>query len=176
MTEITFSQQPDSQDLPPSPRRRSMPPPKRASRLHATSTPSRRSLNQYSFAPTPSDTPASDASRRSSIFSSVSTPATGPSTAGGSARLSALQRLGARALLPNTASPKPRESLIPKKKPTGDPVEPASLPLPKVDVAEIAALNRSMGGSEDQIIPNSDGEDEGDFDESAPVSKPDFSR
>ncbi|KAG9251219.1 putative exonuclease [Emericellopsis atlantica] len=174
MTEITFSQQPDSQDLPPSPTR-SMPPPKRASRRHAASTPSRRSLNRYSFAPTPSDTPASDASRRSSIFSSVSTPATGPSTAGGSARLSALQRLGARALLPNTASPKPRESLIPKKKPTGEPAEPASFPLPKVDVVEIAALNRPTGGSEDQIIPNSDGEDEEDF-ESAPVSKPDFSR
>jgi exonuclease 1 len=44
-----------------------------------------------------------------------------------------------------------------------------------VDVEEVAALNRPMGGSEDQIIPDSDGEYEED-DESAPVSKPDFSR
>ena len=35
--------------------------------------------------------------------------------------------------------------------------DPASVPLPKVDLAEVEALNRPCG-SEDQIIPDSDGE------------------
>jgi exonuclease-1 len=39
------------------------------------------------------------------------------------------------------------------------PVNPAFVPLPRVDVVEVEALNRACG-SEDQIIPDSDGENE----------------
>jgi exonuclease-1 len=59
------------------------------------------------------------------------------------------------------SSPKPNKPRAEAGKDSvkGLPVNPSFVPLPKVDVTEIAALNRS-GGSEDQIIPDSDGEDE----------------
>lgn len=81
-----------------------------------------------------------------------------------------LQRIGAQALQrgkgnqspflktkPSTGMPRRRQSL----KDTIDslPVNPAFVPLPKVDLAEVEALNRS-GGSEDQIF--SDGDEEND--------------
>ncbi|KAH6623508.1 hypothetical protein F5144DRAFT_595660 [Chaetomium tenue] len=73
-----------------------------------------------------------------------------------------LQRLGTRALRrgksqsmpltpPASNSSKQLDSL---------PVNPAFIPLPRVDVVEVEALNMSLG-SEDQIIPGSDSEDNG---------------
>ncbi|TLS24084.1 hypothetical protein PpBr36_08302 [Pyricularia pennisetigena] len=49
----------------------------------------------------------------------------------------------------------PRRSLPPTA-----PVNPSFVPLPKVDLAEVAALSRGGGGSEDLLVPNSDGENE----------------
>ncbi len=44
------------------------------------------------------------------------------------------------------------------------PVNPAFVPLPKVDMAEVEALNKS-GGSEDLIIPDSDDENDYELDQ-----------
>ncbi|CCC13206.1 hypothetical protein SMACR_06425 [Sordaria macrospora] len=80
--------------------------------------------------------------------------------------LTPLQRMGARALkqvTPRATPPssirarkasKPRESLGSLS------VDPAAIPLPLVDLAEVRALNMPLQGSEDQIIPESDGETE----------------
>ncbi|PTB61988.1 nuclease-like protein [Trichoderma citrinoviride] len=46
-----------------------------------------------------------------------------------------------------------------KKQAVTEPVDPALVPLPKVDLDEMDALNKACG-SEDQIIPDSDGEEE----------------
>lgn len=73
-----------------------------------------------------------------------------------------LQRLGTRALRrgkpqsmpwtpPASNSSRQLDSL---------PVNPAFIPLPRVDVEEVEALNMSLG-SEDQIIPESDSENDG---------------
>ncbi|KAL0939573.1 exo1 protein [Colletotrichum truncatum] len=132
------------------------------------------------------ETPGSAASRQSSIF----TPSTAaPSTAASSITFSAgstteapvskttplltpLQRLGARAL--QRKNPPPRRTLSPTKSAIqrsprrspqksrllkSIPVNPSFVPLPKVDLAEVEALNAPCG-SEDQIIPNSDDEND----------------
>ncbi|POR33370.1 Exodeoxyribonuclease 1 [Tolypocladium paradoxum] len=123
-----------------------------------TETPARLNLNRFSFSSRSTATAASSVSYRSSVFSATSTPSTAPSTA--SSRLTPLQRLGARA---TNAPMSPR---LPKPRPSVDrgfgkglPVNPSFVPLPKVDLAEVEALNRSCG-SEDQIVPDSDGEAE----------------
>ncbi|KAI3402027.1 hypothetical protein diail_4001 [Diaporthe ilicicola] len=82
-----------------------------------------------------------------------------------------LQRIGSQALQrgkgshspflkakPSAGTPRRRQSL----KDTIDslPLNPAFVPLPKVDLAEVEALNQP-GGSEDQIIP--DGDEENDL-------------
>jgi exonuclease-1 len=69
--------------------------------------------------------------------------------------------------------PKPRNSLD-RQFLSGVPVNPAFVPLPKVNLKEVEQLNR---GSEDQIIPDSDDEDE-DEDEVdlAPPKKLNLSR
>lgn len=121
-------------------------------------TPSRPNLHRYSYASnTSSATPLSSAdSRRSSVFSVASTPSTGPSTAATSSRPSALQRIAARAFHA-PVSPKPREPSVKGRSSflPGMPVNPSFVPLPKVDLDEMAALNQACG-SEDQIIPDSD--------------------
>lgn len=81
-----------------------------------------------------------------------------------------LQRLGAVALQRNKAglspltggktsrgAPKKRSSLAESL--DSFPVNPAFVPLPKVDMVEVEALNRTAG-SEDQIAPDSDEENE----------------
>ncbi|KAK0611593.1 double-stranded DNA exonuclease-like protein [Immersiella caudata] len=78
-------------------------------------------------------------------------------------RLTPLQHIGAQALKrdrtrPNPPSPRASSSGKGDRKFGSQPINPAFVPLPKVDLAEIEALN-SLGGSEDQIIPESDGED-----------------
>ncbi|PHH86089.1 hypothetical protein CDD83_10773 [Cordyceps sp. RAO-2017] len=121
-------------------------------------TPARPCLSRFLFSRgKASATPASSASRRSSVFSVASTPSTAPSTA--STRLTPLQRLGVRAAN-GPASPK-----MPGPRPSvghgfgkGLPVNPSFVPLPKVDLDEVEALNRAQG-SEDQIVPGAEDED-----------------
>lgn len=81
-----------------------------------------------------------------------------------------LQRIGAQALQRGKGNHSP----LLKARPSGGtngrrqslkdaidslPLNPAFVPLPKVDLAEVEALNRT-GGSEDQIIPGSDDEND----------------
>lgn len=85
--------------------------------------------------------------------------------------LTPLQRIGAQALnrtKAGTFTPPltPRQPLRPMAKRDENrrrsydtiPVNPAFVPLPKVDVAEVEALNRV--GSEDLIVPESEGEND----------------
>ncbi|KAM0554178.1 hypothetical protein ACHAPJ_006977 [Fusarium lateritium] len=137
----------------------SMPPPSSTAPLSQNSTtPARPDIRKFSYSK-PTETPASTTSRRSSIFSAASTPSTAPSTA--ASRMTPLQRLGARAMnAPMSPKlPKPRNSLDGKFL-SGVPVNPAFVPLPKVNLDEVADLNQC--GSEDQIIPASDEDDDDD--------------
>lgn len=130
-----------------------------------TSTPplassARVSLESFFYQPetqsqsTPgSQTPASTASTApSSRSSTIFTPSLGsskpetPFTA-----MTPLQRIGSRALRRGAATPSaPGNENAARKRPSldGMPVNPAFVPLPRVDVEEVAALNC---GSEDQI-------------------------
>ncbi|KAF6804462.1 exo1 protein [Colletotrichum sojae] len=146
----------------------------------------------YSSQPSPAassqpDTPATAVSRQSSVFTpSTAAPSTAASSitfsAGGAAAaskatpmLTPLQRIGARALqrknTPARRPLSPTKSAIqrsPKRSPRKSrllksfPVNPSFVPLPKVDLAEVAALNAPCG-SEDQIVPDSDGENDDVF-------------
>ncbi|KAL2176702.1 uncharacterized protein P884DRAFT_260776 [Thermothelomyces heterothallicus CBS 202.75] len=77
-----------------------------------------------------------------------------------------LQRIGARALQRDRFQSTPPTPGIVS---SGDrsnkfdslPVNPAFVPLPRVDVEEVEALNKPLG-TEDQIIPDSDGDDDDD--------------
>ena len=86
--------------------------------------------------------------------------------------LTPLQRIGARALqrdCPRLTPPQPGASAYRKDSRNftpSQPVNPASVPLPKVDLAEVEALNTSAG-SEEQIIPESDGENDAEEPDSA---------
>ncbi|KAK3942055.1 hypothetical protein QBC46DRAFT_457857 [Diplogelasinospora grovesii] len=90
--------------------------------------------------------------------------------------LTPLQRMGARALQRSvswapsstsiTTSTTPKSSKSGNRRPSRPsldalPVNPSFVPLPKVDLAEVEALNKALG-SEDQIIPDSDGENDPD--------------
>ncbi|EHK23538.1 uncharacterized protein TRIVIDRAFT_37141, partial [Trichoderma virens Gv29-8] len=137
----------------------SMPLPKPSvSTPQITRTPPRSRLSRFSYSSTSSATPASTSSQHSSVFSAASTASTAPSTA--RARQTPLQRMRAWALKAPASPtlPMPRkdadESLSAKR-----PVDPALVPLPKVDLDEMEALNKPCG-SEDQIIPDSDGDEE----------------
>lgn len=81
-----------------------------------------------------------------------------------------LQRIGAAALRRQKASFSPStktksSTMAPKKRHSlaesldDFPINPAFVPLPKVDLTEVEALNKP-GGSEDQIIPDSDEEND----------------
>lgn len=153
----------------------SMAPPKTTSRTAMPlNTPARSNLHRFSYASSGSSaaTPLSTAtSRRSSVFSAASTPSTAPSTAAtnSSSRPTALQRIAARAFHA-PVSPKPRQpsSKGISKFLSGLPVNPSFVPLPKVNLDEVAALNQPCG-SEDQIIPDSDEDDpDEDINEPAP--------
>ncbi len=67
--------------------------------------------------------------------------------------LTPLQRIGARVVQRGKAAP--RTPLTKAKKPV---VNPAFVPLPQVDVEEVEALSRPYG-SEDLMVPESDGEE-----------------
>ncbi|KAL7910925.1 hypothetical protein GGI35DRAFT_446020 [Trichoderma velutinum] len=125
-------------------------------------TPPRTSLNRFSYSSKSSDTPASTTSQSSSVFSAASTASTAPSTA--RARQTPLQRMRAWALKAPASPTLPvarkdaGESLRAKGQ-----IDPALIPLPKVDLNEMESLNKPCG-SEDQIIPDSD-EEEGEEEE-----------
>lgn len=121
----------------------------------------RLSIGRFSYSSRRTETPASAISQQSSIFSAAATPSTAPSTA--RTRLTPLQRMAAKAMhIPN--SPRP---LVPRRTSSGGgkgfgamPLNPSFVPLPKVDLAEVEDLHKPCGGSEDQILPDSDGEAE----------------
>jgi exonuclease-1 len=144
-------------------------------------TPIRPALRQFSYTPQVSKQPSSSGVRMAhglpTPASSMQKPrstTTDPSrdfSTSSTPMLTPLQRIGAQALqrgkgtFTSPISPKP--SAKPKKDENRRksyaemPVNPAFVPLPKVDVAEVEALNRAYG-SEDQIIPDSDGENDAD--------------
>lgn len=158
----------------------SMPPPRRSH------TPARVSLSKFTYTSTASanssrtamSTPASSISVQSSIFSvgaATSTPSTGRSSIMSSSRMTPLQRLGAKATTVNTPSmPAPRQrqpNNNTNRSSTGSsgkpfifndrlPVNPSFVPLPKVDMDEVEALYKPCGGSEDQLIPEPDGDED----------------
>lgn len=154
------------QNTPPSSPEVDMPPPKAIPQLsQKLRTPASTNLRSFSYTGSTA-TSSTVASRRDSVFSAVSTPSTAPSTAA-SSRMTPLQRLGAKAI---NASPRPAYNRDPPKRKSflnNLPVNPAMVALPKVDLNEVEALNRPVEGSEDQIIPDSDGEDD-DLVEAAP--------
>lgn len=147
-------------DTPPSSPEAAMPPPKVLPSLsQKLQTPAPMNIRNFSYTGS-SASSSTVASRRDSIFSAVSTPSTGPSTAA-SNRLTPLQRMGAKAI---NASPRmpafPRDPPKRKSFMNNLPVNPAMVALPKVDLDEVEALNRPLEGSEDQIIPDSEGEED----------------
>jgi exonuclease-1 len=173
ITEPSYSQQSLAKEESfTSPTKASMPPPpNKSARLPLSqplTTPLQTRLHRFSYTSNVSSTPASTVtSRRSSIFSAASTPSTAPSTAA-SARPTSLQRMAAKVFSGQpSASPRPRTRN--NVKPLAEhalsslPLNPSFVPLPKVDMKEMEALNRSCG-SEDQIIPDSD-EDADDIEE-----------
>ncbi|KAH7322869.1 PIN domain-like protein [Stachybotrys elegans] len=153
--------QPESQQNPASSIDNSMPPPKSKPLSQPAQTPTRPDLSRFSLNSATAATPVSATSRRSSIFSSASTPSTAPSSA--ASRFTPLQRLGAQAFNAPMSPKMPMPRKPERRSLSGIPVNPAFVPLPKVDVAEVEALNKSCG-SEDHIIPDSDEEFEEDFD------------
>jgi exonuclease-1 len=102
--------------------------------------------------PTPASSIQQVATPRSSTRATAQTP-----------MLTPLQRLGARAMRRDKSTvATPPSSNNKSKKLNSFPVNPAFVPLPKVDVKEVEALNRPALGSEDQLIPESDGENDVD--------------
>ncbi|MDA4131896.1 MAG: hypothetical protein OK454_02045, partial [Thaumarchaeota archaeon] len=55
------------------------------------------------------------------------------------------------------------------------PANPSFVPLPKVDLEEVETLNQPLG-SEDQIIPDSEGEDDLETEENLAIPRLDLSR
>jgi len=148
-------------------------------------------LRQFSY------TPANMPSKVTNFAHGLPTPVSseGPSDAKVGAQsanktlLTPLQRIGARALTRSqklvTPSPTSKghkgsqssiKSAMCQGKPSvpAFPVNPSFVPLPKVDLEEVASLNRPMG-SEDYIVPASDGEDD-DASSSEPVIEEDTKR
>lgn len=106
----------------------------------------------------------------SSVQGSQSQTRSLPPTPGETPFRTPLQRIGAGALQRSRASYSPltkarppvstsRKRLSLAESLDSFPINPAFVPLPKVDLAEVEALNKA-GGSEDQIIPDSDEENE----------------
>ncbi|KAM3488290.1 hypothetical protein MY3957_008402 [Beauveria namnaoensis] len=144
----------------------------------ATKTPARRSLSKFistwtSSPPTPLSTPSSNISVQSCVFSAgLSTTSTAASSVR-SAYTTPLARLGAKAahsphFSPNMAAFRRHANNDKVAAALGGhllAVNPAFVPLPKVDINEVEALHMPCGGggSEDQIVPDSEGEDDEDF-------------
>ncbi|KAK6087092.1 exo1 protein [Seiridium cupressi] len=129
---------------------------------------SRKTRRSFSSQPTPvfssrssiaSSTPASSCSSVRTTVTAQSTPAT--------PFMTPLQRMGARALngtkqppTPTFAVPNPvKRSSAGRRSLDNLPVNPAFVPLPPMDLAEVEALHQTEG-SEDMIVPDSENEDE----------------
>ncbi|KAL7951389.1 hypothetical protein V8C42DRAFT_303979 [Trichoderma barbatum] len=153
----------------------SMPPPEPpVSTAQVTRTPPRRSLTRFAYSSQSSDTPASRSSQYSSVFSAASTASTAPSAA--RTRQTPLERMRAWA----TKAPASPKLPVPRKDSdknlrAGGPIDPALVPLPKVDLDEMEALNKPCG-SEDQIIPDSDEEEEEEDEVKLPTKKLNLAR
>lgn len=141
-----------------------LPPPKVKLLTQGLGTPSSAPLRSFAYSASSTGLGATPASTQSSIFSAAPTPPTAPSTS--RSLLTPLQRMGARAF---SHSPRPRLGLQKKPVPSSLPANPASVPLPKVDVEEMEALH---GGSEDMLVRDSEDEEE----EALPGKKLDLSR
>jgi exonuclease 1 len=119
-----------------------------------------RSLSNYS---TPSSIPCSTPSTLASSARTASTTQSTPATP----LMTPLQRLGARALGINKQPPTPTVGIPQPAKKRGAgrrslddlPINPAFIPLPPVDLAELEVLQQ-VKGSEDMIVPDSENEDE----------------
>lgn len=142
---------------------------------HGTEKPLRGLLKEFSYTPVASK-PASNKTRM--VFG-LPTPAS--STQGSESRSfscspadtpfqTPLQRIGAQALQRGKANqspvmkPRPESGATKKRRSLQEsldsfPINPAFVPLPKADLAEVEALNKP-GGSEDQFIPDSDEEND----------------
>lgn len=119
-------------------------------------------------------------SQRSSTRSFSSTPKPPPPQrrTSGISLATPLQRIGAQALQrgksgsnsPLTPGPSAhgKKDNSRRRSYADMPVNPAFVPLPKVDIAEVEALNQTCG-SEDQIIPDSDEENDPDVIDDPPV-------
>lgn len=118
-------------------------------------TPAQFGLQKFSYSSASTSSTVASSRRVSSVFSAASTPSTAPST-GVSTRLTPLQRLGAKAI--NVSPHVPAYARQPKRKSFLDnlPVNPTMVALPKVDLDEVEALNKPMGGSEDMLVPEND--------------------
>lgn len=125
-----------------------------------STTPLRTGLQQFSYnstrqtrtmfgLPTPSSSEGTSDQRST------------PSSSGAAARLTPLQRIGAQALQRGRVRGTPPSSRKGSISVGSHAINPASVPLPKVDSAELETLN-GFGGSEDLIIPQSEEEDEGE--------------
>jgi exonuclease-1 len=146
-----------------------------------TATPQKSALGHFAYAPNAlpeAQQPAGRARRQSSMSSArsslisltpvsassqISTAKTTPAT---TPRLTPLQRLGKQAVARGKESPTSKFAVPapPKRFSLGRmsldsiPVNPAFVPLPPVDVAELEALNQPIG-SEDLLIPESETEE-----------------
>ncbi|KAI1325552.1 hypothetical protein F5Y16DRAFT_260729 [Xylariaceae sp. FL0255] len=143
-------------------------------------TPPKSTLDRFAYEPEAGPRPSSrkplrqsqrqsTMSNRSSMISltpasTFSPPSTAQSTPA-TPRLTPLERLGIQAVGRGKASPTPafaapRRSQRSRSSLNELPTNPAFVPLPLVDVAEIEALNPSVGvGSEDLLVPDSEAED-----------------
>lgn len=97
-----------------------------------------------------------------SSIQQAATPKSSAPAAAPAPMLTPLQRLGARATRRDKSTvATPLSGNSKSRNFNSFPVNPAFVPLPKVDVVEVEALNRPSLGSEDQLIPESDGENDG---------------
>jgi exonuclease-1 len=126
-----------------------------------------------------SSQPESSQGSSSRTFSSTPMPPPPHRRSLGTPIVTPLQRIGAQALqrgkLVSSTPPLTPKPLAPGNKDSNRrrsyaemPVNPAFVPLPKVDIAEVEALNQAHG-SEDQIVPDSDEENDPDVIDDPPI-------
>ncbi|KAI1129758.1 hypothetical protein F5Y10DRAFT_237579 [Nemania abortiva] len=151
--------------------------------LHSTipDTPPKSAFDRFAYAGNPShDSKPTRLSRRQSSMSSTrsslisltpisassSQPSTARTTPATTPRLTPLQQLERKALGQSKESPTskfavpraPKRSSLGRMSLDSIPINPAFVPLPSVDVAELEMLNESLG-SEDLLVPESETEE-----------------
>ncbi|KAH6653209.1 PIN domain-like protein [Truncatella angustata] len=155
----------------------------------ASETPLQPAISQFAFHATSASASSSSQGRRTSYarptpsssarsWSAESTPGSLTSSVGAASTamstpatpfMTPLQRLGARAMKGVTQPATPTFAVpqaLKKRSSAGRrsldnlPVNPAFVPLPRMDLAEVEALHKTEG-SEDMIVPESENEDEG---------------